>query len=75
MGPGVGDGCLYCSQGGRGEDGCLLVLGPGVKVVIRWMSMSTRARGEGVKGMRVYDCWVQVLGVAIYGCFTYLLIC
>ena len=23
--------------------------------------MSTRARGEGVKGMGVYDCWVQGL--------------
>ena len=40
-----------------------------------WMSMSTRARGEGVKGMGVYDCWVQGLGLGIYGCFTYLLIC
>ena len=34
------------------------------------MSMSTRARGEG-DGF--YDCWVQELGVAIYGCFTYLI--
>ena len=37
-----------------------------------WMSMSTRARGEGVKRMGVYDCWAQELGLAIYGCFTYI---
>ena len=49
--------------------------GARVKVVMGWMSLSTRPRGEGMKGMGVYDCWVQGLGVAIYGCFTYLLIC
>ena len=27
--------------------------------------MSTRARGEGVKGMGVYDCW----GPGVRGCY------
>ena len=32
--------------------------------------MSTRARGKGVKGMGVYDCWGPGVRVAIYVCFT-----